>query len=31
MLFYVGKDLLRWIDQCLELVERTPELRGYGH
>src|SRR6202050_5384537 len=26
MLFYVGKDLLRWIDQCLELVERTPEL-----
>src|SRR5882724_513258 len=26
MLFYVGKDLLRWIDQCLELVARTPEL-----
>jgi hypothetical protein len=26
MLFYVGKDLLRWMDQCLELVERTPEL-----
>ena len=26
MLFYVGKDLLRWIDQCLELVERSPEL-----
>lgn len=25
MLFYVGKDLRRWIDQCLELVERTPE------
>ena len=30
MLFYVGKDLLRWIDQCLELVERTPELAGTG-
>ena len=30
MLFYVGKDLLRWIDQCLELVERAPELRGSG-
>ena len=22
MLFYVGKDLARWIEQCLELVER---------
>jgi len=30
MLFYVGKDLLRWIEQCLELVERTPELAGAG-
>jgi hypothetical protein len=30
MLFYVGKDLLRWIEQCLELVERTPELNGTG-
>jgi len=30
MLFYVGKDLLRWIDQCLELVERTPELAATG-
>lgn len=30
MLFYVGKDLLRWIEQCLELVERTPELSGTG-
>jgi hypothetical protein len=26
MLFYVGKDLLRWIDQCQELVSRSPEL-----
>jgi hypothetical protein len=30
MLFYVGKDLLRWIDQCLELVERSPELTDSG-
>jgi hypothetical protein len=22
MLFYVGRDLIRWIDQCLELAER---------
>lgn len=26
MLFYVGKDLVRWIEQCLEHVERHPEL-----
>lgn len=25
MLFYVGKDLARWIDQCLEFVERHQE------
>ena len=30
MLFYVGKDLLRWIDQCLEHVERQPEFRNIG-
>lgn len=30
MLFYVGKDLMRWIDQCLELVERDPSLREGG-
>jgi hypothetical protein len=30
MLFYVGKDLLRWIDQCLEIVARDPELRDCG-
>ena len=28
MLFYVGKDLLRWIEQSLELVERMPEIEG---
>ncbi len=30
MLFYVGKDLIRWIEQCMELVERTPELLAEG-
>src|SRR5215471_20877033 len=25
MLYYVGKDLARWIDQCLELASRNPE------
>jgi hypothetical protein len=30
MLFYVGKDLMRWIDQCFGLVEREPELRAGG-
>jgi hypothetical protein len=28
MLYYLGKDVLRWIDQCRDLVERTPELCG---
>lgn len=26
MLFYVGKDLLRWIEQCLEHIARQPDL-----
>src|SRR6267142_789602 len=26
MLFYVGRDLVRWIDQCLEYVARQPDL-----
>lgn len=30
MLFYVGRDLLRWLEQCCELVEREPALRGAG-
>jgi hypothetical protein len=29
MLFYVGKDLVRWIEQCLEHVDRG-ELRNTG-
>ena len=28
MLFYVGKDLIRWIEQSLEHVERQPGLRA---
>jgi hypothetical protein len=30
MLFYVGRDLGRWIEQCMEFVERQPELRTSG-
>ncbi|HEV3332570.1 MAG TPA: hypothetical protein VG096_16385 [Bryobacteraceae bacterium] len=28
MLFFLGKDVLRWVEQCHEMVERTPELQG---
>jgi hypothetical protein len=30
MLFYVGRDLLRWIEQCLDLVDRDDELKRSG-
>jgi hypothetical protein len=30
MLFYLGKDLLRWIDQCVEWAQRIPELQASG-
>lgn len=30
MLFYVGKDLERWVEQCVELVERDEVLRASG-
>ena len=30
MLFYVGKDLTRWIEQCLEHIARQPDLREAG-
>src|SRR5581483_3932944 len=30
MLFYVGKDLVRWIEQCLEHVDRNEDLRDAG-
>lgn len=28
MLFYVGKDILRWIEQCLDFVLRVESLKG---
>ena len=28
MLFYVGKDILRWVGQCMDHVSRCPELQG---
>ncbi len=30
MLFYVGKDVFRWIDQCVDTCGRSPELSGLG-
>jgi hypothetical protein len=30
MLFYVGKDLVRWIDQCLEFVGRNQGQLSHG-
>lgn len=30
MLYYVGKDLVRWIDQCLEYAERNQHLMPPG-
>ncbi len=30
MLFYVGRDLLRWIEQCMDQVARQPELADAG-
>jgi hypothetical protein len=30
MLFYLGKDLFRWIDQCVEWAGRVPELQPAG-
>jgi hypothetical protein len=31
MLFFVGKDLFRWMEQCVDFARRSPELspRGY--
>lgn len=31
MLFYVGKDVDRWIEQCLEFTERDESLAGCGY
>lgn len=30
MLFYVGRDLARWIDQCLDLASRDERLKNIG-
>jgi hypothetical protein len=30
MLFYIGRDLNRWIEQCMGFLERRPELRRHG-
>lgn len=30
MLYYVGKDLVRWIDQSIDFCERQPELKDAG-
>lgn len=30
MLFYLGKDLQRWVMQCMDFVERTPCLQETG-
>lgn len=30
MLYYVGKDLLRWMEQCLEVIGRDAEVRKLG-
>jgi hypothetical protein len=30
MLYYVGKDLVRWIEQCTEFVQREAALRASG-
>jgi hypothetical protein len=28
MLYFLGKDVMRWLDQCLDWVARMPELQG---
>jgi hypothetical protein len=30
MLYFLGKDILRWVDQCVDFAERTPELCKRG-
>jgi hypothetical protein len=30
MLFFLGKDIFRWIGQCLEIAAKTPELESAG-
>lgn len=30
MLYFLGKDVFRWIDQCLECAERMPDTQNLG-
>jgi hypothetical protein len=30
MLFFLGKDVLRWVDQCVDFTQRDPELKDRG-
>src|SRR5260370_24846735 len=30
MLYYLGRDLIRWIDQCIEIIDRDDQLRRAG-
>jgi hypothetical protein len=30
MLYYVGKDVLRWIEQCLDHIDHNPDTRDSG-
>jgi hypothetical protein len=30
MLYFLGKDILRWVEQCVDFAERTPELSKRG-
>jgi hypothetical protein len=31
MLFYVGKDLMRWLEQCAEVAQINPELSQFSY
>src|SRR5277367_5553185 len=30
MLYFLGRDLLRWVEQCVDFVQRTPALKNKG-
>ena len=31
MLYYVGRDLVRWIEQCIDQIDHEPELQGKNY
>lgn len=31
MLYYVGRDLVRWIEQCIEQIDHEPQLQGKNY